>query len=1065
MKKAKQRLLFACAFCASIFLCTAAGAAEKSIYYAAPMNGEGCSIEAESAVRCTDSEILKGSSFSGGAAVKLYGRGDDKKEQNPSLLFSFDVNKSTLYSIWLRVNTGQYENTLLYDLYGDGEYAEKKLSASDNIRWVRLGTAVYAKGVKEIRIIPVNSVTADKIIVTSDTEFIPSGASAEPPENYSSSYFLQENIGIFPQKGVHPRLYAVKADIPAIRAKLESDTYKAEYKKIQINANKSVKPLPKGGSDYTDNTSCKDILLDRAFSHLIGDSGREHAKETVNQMKSFLKTVTFDKSNTAYKSRYIGETLNTAACVYDWCYDFLTEKDKQFFVRRMKELAKETEVGYPAVKRSYVTAHAPESLIYRDQLSVGIAIYDEEEDWYQNVMSIISERLLPVKNFLNSSLADFSGSTYTEARNTGAVKAEFMLGKLGLSESIFCKEYKDVFYKFIYTRLPNGIWFKEGDDYAWDRYVPDTRSPLYGDIFSYTGSRYGDPYLLRQGLLDNTAKNEIDIFNILATDLNADIKEPTELPLTHFTKYPMSSMTARTSWQNGLNAPTAMAYVNMREVTVGDHQHRDMGAFQLWYKGMLALDSGLYEYGEHYGNYQTRSIAHNSVTVTDPGEVYETYAADGGQRAVKSFGSYGDMLKNVSESIESGECITAKDVKTFYGGGEYSPVFSYISGNIAPAYTDKIKSYERSFVFINTKNTAYSAALLVLDDLEAASAEFKKKWLLHSQEEPVISESENKITIKRTDNGQNGMLVNKTLIPEIGGAAFEKVGGSGKEYYVEGKNYSPSRSENGLQFDAGAWRVELSPKSESAKDKFLNVMYVTDADGTAEELPVFKDEGESFVSVTLLDKTVVFPKNKKTVTQGFTVNVRDNGFSEADVLLCGLSPGKWSITKSGKTECAEVSESGGCAYFKLAPGEYTTAKTDGNETVTAYTFNENKEDFGDFLIRKNNNLMYIPKKTVLCDNVPYVALDGIFTQLGAEIVYKSADKISFNAGNKTYTAYAGGTAEESGTGALSLKYPIKVFDGEFYASPEDFKKPLNLSNIKYDEKARLLIFSWGGAAE
>ena len=162
------------------------------------------------------------------------------------------------------------------------------------------------------------------------------------------------------------------------------------------------------------------------------------------------------------------------------------------------------------------------------------------------------------------------------------------------------------------------MWFKEGDDYAWDRYKPDTRSTLYGELFRFAGSRFNDPYILRQGLLDLSLNDSFySVFDILSTDLNVGMAETTDLPMTHFTNYPMSSMTARTSWQNGLDAPTAMAYVNMREVTVGDHQHRDIGSFQLYYKGMLALDSGLYEYGDHYYNYQIRSVAHNVMLVED----------------------------------------------------------------------------------------------------------------------------------------------------------------------------------------------------------------------------------------------------------------------------------------------------------------------------------------------------------------------------------------------------------------------------------------------------------------
>ena len=50
-------------------------------------------------------------------------------------------------------------------------------------------------------------------------------------------------------------------------------------------------------------------------------------------------------------------------------------------------------------------------------------------------------------------------------------------------------------------------------------------------------------------------------------------------------------------------------------------------SFTLSYRGRLAIDSGSYEKGSGYGsvhwhNYFTRTLAHNSITVFDPGESF-----------------------------------------------------------------------------------------------------------------------------------------------------------------------------------------------------------------------------------------------------------------------------------------------------------------------------------------------------------------------------------------------------------------------------------------------------------
>ena len=72
----------------------------------------------------------------------------------------------------------------------------------------------------------------------------------------------------------------------------------------------------------------------------------------------------------------------------------------------------------------------------------------------------------------------------------------------------------------------------------------------------------------------------------------------------------------------------------------------DLGHFSIYYKGHLALDSGIYQgkdadngWGkENYVNYYSRTIAHNSLLIYDPDEPKpvggwkeKAKARDGGQ--------------------------------------------------------------------------------------------------------------------------------------------------------------------------------------------------------------------------------------------------------------------------------------------------------------------------------------------------------------------------------------------------------------------------------------------------
>ena len=69
----------------------------------------------------------------------------------------------------------------------------------------------------------------------------------------------------------------------------------------------------------------------------------------------------------------------------------------------------------------------------------------------------------------------------------------------------------------------------------------------------------------------------------------------------------------------------------------------------------------------------------------------------------------------------------------------------------------------------------------------------------------------------------SGKLFVRTLFPQ--NAKIEFMGGSGKEWWVRGTNYPPVNPKKA--FEAGNWRIEVSPNMPSKTDYFLHVMYPT----------------------------------------------------------------------------------------------------------------------------------------------------------------------------------------------------------------------------------------------
>ena len=726
----------------------------------------------------------------------------------------------------------------------------------------------------------------------------------------------------------HPRLFFRKANLDGIRMKTNHPLLKDAWEKINQDARFATDGKLTQGVIHNFDMQVVSAIEARALLYaLTGD--QKMGNEAVDLIFNLNNTLIINRRKGDF-SRDIGRIIFATAVVYDWCYDLIAPDGKKSLIAIMESLAAGMEVKWPHLVQGSVTGHGVEAQVARDLLSCGIAAWDENPEIYRRAAGRIFAEMIPAQNFTYLSGYHHQGSAYGPYRFQWEIYTTLIFDRMGYP-NVSGKLQSKMPYRWIYTRRPDGQLFRDGDDFleATNTFMPYW---VFPDL-AYLASYYQDPLLmgeaLRQGYIHDfdihSQFGRTAVYDLLLIDpgLSPDYNLAS-LPLTKYFPYPCGGMVARTGWDNGSASGTVVAEMKIAERHYANHEHLDAGGFQLYYKGPLAIESGIYAgteggYGcDHFTNYYQRTIAHNCMLVYRPDEIF-TYqghpvANDGGQRlpAGGAEPSVIDIVK--SEEYKKGE-VQAYD----FGPDPVKPEYSYLKGDITSAYTGKVKNHQRVFVFLNLNNATAPAALIVYDYIVSSDKDYKKTWLLHCVQEPVFNG--NSCTVVRNEKGYNGKLVNTVLLPLPQNTVLEKIGGPGNEYNVGGVNY-PQRivNENNVA-DGAVWRIELSPKTPAEADVFLNVMQVTDA-GNTQLLPVEKIETGQMTGLQIGDRIVLFAKNSRPVSRPVSLNIKGTGIFK--VLITDLEKGNWEI--SGPQSPGIIRNDQNLVYFQASAGNYTITK-------------------------------------------------------------------------------------------------------------------------------------------
>jgi len=239
--------------------------------------------------------------------------------------------------------------------------------------------------------------------------------------------------------------------------------------------------------------------------------------------------------------------------------------------------------------------------------------------------------------------------------------------------------------------------------------------------------------------------------------------------------------------------------------TFDTHQHYDENSFIIYKHGFQVLDSGSRGAAPHHLVYYPQTVAHNTILIRMPEEplppywypetapvIKEKVWCDGGQYLHKA--GRGLPMKQSEYHVSVGGDATAA----------YSPA--------------KCREAVRQFVFVDPD------FFVIYDRVTSVKPDQEKVFLLHTQNQPL----EILPGLIRSE-ADHGVMMVHALLPEK--RAVEVIGGPGKEFWTNGKNWPVYQYERMSRPNwLGRWRIEIKAAEAENAVRFLNVIQVGKTD-------------------------------------------------------------------------------------------------------------------------------------------------------------------------------------------------------------------------------------------
>ncbi|MBE6561779.1 MAG: hypothetical protein E7662_11715 [Ruminococcaceae bacterium] len=749
-----------------------------------------------------------------------------------------------------------------------------------------------------------------------------------------------------PECGMHPRLLLRREDIPGIIAAMKQEENMpaaAEFNRLADTECDGILPPAwnhetgrKGDYNFDYNTLA--VIQAKALRYLItGDALAGY--EAVYAMLNFIRTMEI-KWIICDHCREYGFAGYIAACTYDWCYDLMDADSRFKMIAGLEHRffrgsvpgsptalcgTVKMEAGFPPFGQGVCTGHGSEMQILRDYLAVSAAIYDEYPGWWDFIAGRVYNEYVPVRNvYYRSGIVPQGAPGYATWRYLGDMFSAWIL-KSVIGVSPYMENMKEVARSFIARETVGGDCLRTGDIYS------TKVTAQMGGAALITDYLYGDSTLRAWARKQESgfSKFTAGVANILPAEFlilsghgqTCAADHRSGLSKITYNPYPLGEIIARNAWDC---EDTLVVQMKIGERSTGNHDHADSGHFQIYYKGMLADDTGYYgRYGsDHHFYYHKATVAHNSLLIYNPGCAAGelTYDANGRPNNRYSFW-YSGGQRIVGETPFLHTWMTPEfDFGTVHGvdyslKADGTPDYVYIAGNFAQAYPAGTAEYVgRSMLTVYTGDAVFPAVMFVSDRIDAAEPSFKKTFLLQCCSEPVIDETAKTV---RTTNGKASLFLRSIA----GGDEIKAFGGKDQDFWISAKNVNLPHPSGDPSWHWG--HLEISPAAGSKSDLLMHVLTV--ADGQPDTAPAAEAiRGDGVQGVRQGNICAVF-------TTGTSAEKKEVSFTAAGgsnrFFIGGLAAGTWKICVNGtELSTKTVSRESGMLVFEAAGGRVTVTR-------------------------------------------------------------------------------------------------------------------------------------------